>query len=64
MTDRDPKRDPLPGDVVCVGFACRTVTAITAGGAIRYRGDRHDGMCSLGMWRVWCKGSAAYRSAA
>ena len=64
MTARDPKRDPQPGDVVCVGFDCRTVVAITPGGAIRYQGDRHQGLCSLVMWRVWCYGIAAYRSAA
>jgi hypothetical protein len=58
---RDPKREPAAGDLVCVGFEARQVIEITAGGAVRYRGDRHEGLCSLGMWRVWCRGTAAYR---
>jgi hypothetical protein len=64
MTARDPKLNPQPGDVVCVGFDCRVVLAITPGGAIHYRGDRHEGMCALAMWRVWCLGVTALRSAA
>jgi hypothetical protein len=61
MRSRDPKRDPQPGDVVCVGFDCRSVLGITHGGAIHYRGDRHEGMCGLAMWRAWCLGSNAFQ---
>jgi hypothetical protein len=47
--------------VVCVGFDCRSVLGITHGGAIHYRGDRHEGMCGLAMWRAWCLGSNAFQ---
>jgi hypothetical protein len=58
---RDPKIDPQPGDVVCVGFECRTVLLLTNGGAVHYRGDRYEGLCSVRMWRVWCRGVRAFR---
>lgn len=61
---RDPKQDPQAGDVVDVGFERRTVLEITHGGAVKYRGDLHQGLCSLRMWRVWCHGPRAYERVA
>jgi hypothetical protein len=56
---RDPRRNPQPGDAVTVGFERRVVKLITSGGAIHYIGDRHEGLCCLRMWRVWCFGRRA-----
>ena len=58
---RNPKHEPRAGDVVTVGFDRREVVEITEGGAVRYRGNRYEGLCPLKMWWVWCLGRRAAR---
>lgn len=73
MSERDPRVDPMPFDVLTKGGRKRTVAYVTIGHG-RHAGHRNDGrrvvyddhkdlekICDLTSWRRWAKGCAVTR---
>jgi hypothetical protein len=62
---RDPKRDPIPGDIVSRWGTTRTVTAIEQNGKGTTTRVTYDGnSCSIGAWRAWTKSEATVKHTA
>jgi hypothetical protein len=66
QTDRDPRKDPRPGDVVGKAEISRTITDVTAvwvrfervvKGRTYSRWNRHR------VWRKWAKGAEVIHAA-
>jgi hypothetical protein len=60
MSDRDPRRDPIPGDSVqhCVTLIMRTVTRVKDNDVTYQNNRRKDsGFCFISTWRQWAKGA-------
>lgn len=64
MMERNPRVDPVAGDVVEVAGEVRTVLEITKGGAVVYRvGEGEERICDPKFWAVWARGYAPRESA-
>ncbi|QLI80829.1 hypothetical protein HZU75_04385 [Chitinibacter fontanus] len=62
---RDPKRNPIPGDIVLRWGSTRTVTAIEKNSNGTTTRVFYDGnSCSIGAWRAWTKTDATVKHAA
>ena len=62
MTDRDPRRDPIPGDEIqnWKGIQRSVVVPLCPSeGIVLYRNSRSVWVsnCSLATWRQWAKGA-------
>jgi len=63
MSDRDPRRDPEPGDVIEKGMISRTV--VSANNALDVSFTRRDykgestHRVQLATWRAWCRAPSA-----
>lgn len=62
---RDPKRNPMPGDIVSRWGSTRTVTAIEQNSKGTTTRVIYDGnSCSIGAWRAWTKTEATVKHTA
>ncbi len=62
MKIRDPKRDPMEGDVVEAHGELRRVTAVTELGAVFYEVEGEERVCCIKSWQGWCNGEMKPRS--
>lgn len=53
--ERDPRRDPQPGDVVDVECEIREIVAIRLDGGVRWKSWWSGASCKLATWRRWAK---------
>jgi len=62
MSDRDPRRDPIPGDEIqnWTGIQRYVVVPLSPGpGIVLYRSSRSSWVskCQVATWRQWAKGA-------
>lgn len=58
MSERDPRKEPRPGDVVRKGQITRTVTEFDQNN-VRYRSSVRSmiGFCWITTWQTWAAGA-------
>lgn len=52
---RDPKTNPLPGDVLCKGKLRRTVTRVLSGSVYYQNAHGRESNCWITTWIQWCR---------